>query len=204
MKLSVKISELNYGDLAVAAMPILGEKVQMDTAVGKILTAVTQLPQEMIRQVFDMIPQSDKNEIVALLGLENKERLLDFCTHMLNKSEFNMTLRDISVTKDLEIMIWIKEIDYHSLVKKSLPMVKEKMIDYVSSLGWVGKIMALKIYHGSADIVCEMLDKFSQDWKDSIVENLVNQNQEKLMVLVEEMAQKSGVGLKLESLRVER
>lgn len=204
MKLTAKISELNYGDAAVAAMPILGKTARNDTAVGKILTAITQLPQEMIRQVFDSIPQVDKNEIIAMLASENQERLVRFCRHMLNNNGFDMTLQEISISKDLEITIWIDEINYHSLVKKFLPMVKEKMADYVLGHGWVGKRMAPKIMNGSADLVCEIFDKFPQDAKNRIVENIFNQNQKKLMAFFENTAQKSGIELKLESLRMER
>jgi len=66
MKLCAKIRELNYGDVTVKVMPLLGNAAQNHTGtVGKTVAAISLLPEELIHNVFDAIPTEQKNEVVT-------------------------------------------------------------------------------------------------------------------------------------------
>ena len=48
MKLTIQLDELNYGDVAVKAMPILRQTAQkQNNAVGKTIAAISQLPVDL-------------------------------------------------------------------------------------------------------------------------------------------------------------
>ena len=69
MKLTINLNEINYGDVAVKMMPLLGkEEMYFSEAVGKTLNAIAALPENLIREIFEVIPAEQKNEIVVALA----------------------------------------------------------------------------------------------------------------------------------------
>lgn len=75
MKLTIKIREINYGDVAVKALPLLGSAAQnYGSAVEKTIAAVSMLPEELIHSIFDAIPTEQKNDLVSAFVMEYGEK----------------------------------------------------------------------------------------------------------------------------------
>ena len=78
MKIKINIEELNYGDVSAQAMPIIRSHIeQADDAKSAVLLAATQLPDQLVHQIFDAISKQQKNRIVSLLAEENQQALLN-------------------------------------------------------------------------------------------------------------------------------
>lgn len=200
MKLSVRIGEINYGDVAVKAMPMLGSAAQNYAgAVGKTIEVISQLPEELIHSLFDAIPTEQKDEIVTAFVMEYEEKILGAINKMSEEYMLGVTLSDFSVDKDLELAAAIDRIDYPCIVDRFLPMVKEKLL----SMGNMIALLRPVIEKASADQICGLLDRFVGSKKDELLATLINQNQQTLISVIEDAAGKQNVQLKLDSIFVQ-
>ena len=130
MKITMKIQHIRYGDVAVQALPVLAEKLPAeDTAMNKLLRAITHLPEDVVYSLFDAISQQEKNEIVSLLVQENKEKILAYATQFLQEQQIGLTLQNLAVTSDLAVELDVLDIDYGSLVQKLLPLIQDKLFE---------------------------------------------------------------------------
>lgn len=200
MKLRVQIAEINYGDVAVKAMPLLRRAAQnYDGAVGKTIEAISQLPEELIHSIFDAIPAGQKNKIVTAFVMEYQEKVLGAVNKMAEEYRLGVTLSDLAVDKNLELAATIDRVDYLCLVDRFLPMVKEKLL----AMGGMVALLRPVIEKASADQICGLLDRFVGDKKDELLAALINQNQETLISVIEDAAGKQNVHLKTNSIFVQ-
>lgn len=201
MELQIKISRINYGEVAVKALPLLRAKIRDDgSAVAKILLAITQLPPEMICGIFDAMPQEQKDEIVALLAAENKEKLLKLAMAVAEKNGIRITVEDVTVSKELQIGVFVRQIDYAGLVVRFLPLVKDKL---KALEGSEMKILT-KLADASSELACEFLKLIPREYQDKIAVFLLNQCREQILEMIVGTFQKNGIEIEIEDFVAEQ
>ena len=199
MKINIRVRELNYGDLAVLAMPVLHRAASRRTgAAAMMLEAWTQLPDHMIRSISETIPEETKREILVESAAESRGRLTEYVNALLAKHRMGITVSEIILNRQLEITAKVKEIDYPCLVEKYLPEVREKLLE----LGGMVKLLHPVIRKASAQELCSLLDRFCSSQKEFLLPSLINQNQKVLISRMETLAQNQGIRLKIESVSV--
>ncbi len=197
MKITMKIQDIHYGDVAVQALPLLVEKRPTeDTAMNKLLRAIAHLPEDVVYSLFDAIPQQEKNEIVSLLVQENKEKILAYATQFLQEQRIGLTIQNLAVASDLALELDILDIDYGSLVQKLLPLIQDKLAEEHDNMANIlGKIPA-----GSSNILLGFLP---QKAKNDIAAYLINKGQDQILRFAMQAAANRNIRLELADLNVE-
>lgn len=199
MKIIIRIQELNYGDLAVRAMPVLNRAAgRRSGAAAMTLEALTQLPDHMIRSISEAIPEETNRNILVEFAAESRVRLTEYVNALLKEHRMGITISDITLDHQMEITAPVMKIDYPRLVETFLPEVREKLL----GLGGMVKLLHPVIRKASAQELCSLLDRFCGSKKDSMLASLVNQNQKALIFRMETLAAKQGIRLKIQSVSV--
>lgn len=200
MKLTIKMEEIDYGDAAIKAIPMLEQTVKMRSgAVEKTVAAIAMLPENMIRDIFDAIPPKQKNEILAAFAMEQKERILHALNDLLHRQKLGLTLADCSVDPDLTVMAEVSQIDYLCITERFLPLIREKLL----GMGGMAAMLRPVISRASAEQVYELVERFVGSGKDAFVASLINQNQRILISAMEDAAEKQGVRMKIHAVAAE-
>lgn len=196
MKITMKIQDIHYGDVAVQALPLLVEKRPTeDTAMNKLLRAIAHLPEDVVYSLFDAIPQQEKNEIVSLLVQENKEKILAYATQFLQEQRIGLTIQNLAVASDLALELDILDIDYGSLVQKLLPLIQDKLAEEHDNMANIlGKIPA-----GSSNILLGFLP---QKAKNDIAAYLINKGQDQILRFAMQATANRNIRLELADLNV--
>lgn len=137
MKIAMKIQDICYEDVAVLALPSLEHRLpRNDTALSKLLRAIARLPVDVVHSLFDAIPQQEKNDMVSLLVLENKDRLQYYAENLLHAEGVRIRVLDLQVTKELQVMWELSEVNYAALTRKFPPLIqgKETMYDGIAAV----------------------------------------------------------------------
>ena len=196
MKLTMKLDEINYGDVAVRAIPLLAKSVDAFGAVEMIVAAVSTY---LLRSVFDAIPEARKNEIIAQLALEHKDRILRTVNELSEKYKIGVNLKNLTVDRDLTVVAEIGRIDYTCIVGHFLPVIREKLL----ALGGMAAILLRPvIQNANAEQIVGLMDRFVSN-KDDFFASIINQNQERLIGAIEDVAQKQNIRMKIHSVFVE-
>ena len=195
MKIKTNITEIHYGDVAVKALPLLSSRMQQESAIAHILAALAHLSEQTIYQIFDEIPQQDKNQIVSLLCKENRDRILTVCNQFLKRKGSFFVLTDIQADEQLSVCAEAGEIDYTGLIRTFLPIAQE----HLASSSDAAAALLQKLPLNNADVFLRLIPQAS---KDAMAAFLLNANQEKLCALAERAAGEYGVCLSIENLNV--
>lgn len=99
----------------------------------------------------------------------------------------------------MEIKIKIENIDYADLAVALMPLIRGKLQE---KPGAVAKILA-GLTSLPEGLIRTTLGALPQDTKDEIAAMLINENQEKLIAMIQNYAKENGVSLTIGSLRVE-
>lgn len=197
MKITMKIQDIRYGDVAVQALPVLAEKLPPeDTAMNKLFRAVAHLPEDVVYSLFDAISQQEKNEIVSLLVQENKETILAYTTQFLQEQRIDLTLQNLAVTPDLAVELDVLDIDYGSLVQKLLPLIQDKLAENHDNMANILR----KIPVSSPNIILGFLP---QKAKDDVAAYLINKSQDQILRFAMWAAANRNIRLELADLIVE-
>lgn len=196
MEIKMKIDRIDYGDAAVSVLGLLNQNAQhRDGAVSKLLSAMAQLPPELIVGLFDAIPTEQKNDIAASFMQEHKAHLLSLVNDLAQKNRIGLSVSDFSMNRHLEIVAEVDSIDYPCLVDKFLPLVKKNLL----ARGGMVTLLRPMIEKASADQICDLLDRFVGSNTDGFMATLINQNQNKLAELIEDTAAKQHIRLNISS-----
>lgn len=195
MKIKTNITEIHYGDVAVKALPLLSARMPQESAIAHILAALAHLSEQTIYQIFEEIPEQNKNQIVSLLCRENQNRILTVCNQFLKRKGAFLVLTDIQVDEQLDICVEVGEIDYTGLIRTFLPMARERL----ASSSDAAAALLQKLPLNNADVFLRLIPQAS---KDAMAAYLLNANQEKLCALAERAAGEYGVCLSIENLNV--
>ena len=195
MKIKTNITEIHYGDVAVKALPLLSARMPQESAIAHILAALAHLSEQTIYQIFEEIPEQNKNQIVSLLCRENQNRILTVCNQFLKRKGAFLVLTDIQVDEQLDICVEVGEIDYTGLIRTFLPMARDRL----ASSSDAAAALLQKLPLNNADVFLRLIPQAS---KDAMAAYLLNANQEKLCALAERAAGEYGVCLSIENLNV--
>ena len=195
MKITMNLARIYYSDVAVKAIPVLAARMQQESAIAHILTALAQLSEQTIHQIIDEIPEQDKNQIVSLLCRENRDRILTVCNQFLKRKGAFLMLTNIQVDEQLDVCVEVGEIDYTGLIRTFLPMARERLAS--SSDAAAAPLPKLPLNNAAV-----FLRLMPQALKDAMAAYLLNANQEKLCALAERAAGEYGVCLSIENLNV--
>lgn len=200
MKLTVKFSEINYGDAAVKAMPLLAQAAANQCGtIRETVEAFSQLPEPLIYQIFDTIPVAQKNSILASFAADYRTKILDTINKTSQEHSIGVLLSDFSMSLDMELTAQIRQLDYFSIVDRFLPMIREKLL----SMGGMTVVLRPLIKSATAEQICGLMDRILGDNKDSFVASLLDQNQKILIDLIEDAAKKQKIRLRITSLSVQ-
>lgn len=153
MKLTIKLDSIDYGDVAVKLIPMLGQS-RKDGSVGLVLDALSALPEDLIRKVFDAIPQQRKDEIVAAFAMEKKDTLLGMLNDMSREQDLGITLENYRMDSELNIVVDVEKIDYLRMTERFLPMLREKLL----TLRTIPSFLKPAIQNATAEQLLKLLD----------------------------------------------
>ena len=200
MTLRIQIKEIDFCNVILKAMPALQENAPDDgSAISKIISVVTQLPQEVIQTMLEAVSQEDKCEIVALLVRDNKEKLHQTLSQLLKKNEIDVALDEVSLSNDLALNIGVSNLNYAALAAKYLPFVRDGLI--------IGENPAMEMLHAVLKLpgilLYGALAKIPQDKKDEAVAYLINKNKDRIIAKLEDMLANQDIHIRLGDLKVE-
>lgn len=199
MKIKVNIEELNYGDVAVQAMPIIRSHIeQTDDAMSAILLAVTQLPDPLVHQIFDTVSEQQKNLIVSLLVEENQQTILNGIAAFLDKNQIGVKIGQLCVTEQLEVLLEVTDIDYVGLIQRFLPLIGERLESGVGVAGLLSRLAG-----GGIHSVQTILGFIPQDGKDNLAAYLINLNQQLIAGWIMSEMQNKHIQLKIKEIVAE-
>ena len=170
MKIKTNITEIHYGDVAVKALPLLSARMPQESAIAHILAALAHLSEQTIYQIFEEIPEQNKNQIVSLLCRENQNRILTVCNQFLKRKGAFLVLTDIQVDEQLDICVEVGEIDYTGLIRTFLPMARERL----ASSSDAAAALLQKLPLNNAAVFLRLMPQAS---KDAMAAYLLNANQ---------------------------
>lgn len=200
MKLTIKLDEINYGDVAVRTIPLLKHSAgNIHGSIGRMAVAITNLPENLIRDIFDTIPTYEKNEILAGFAVEHKGRILNTFNNLSVNYKLGLQFKDFTVDQNLTIRAEVGEIDYISIVDRFLPEIRSKLL----TMGGLVVMFRPMIQNASAVQIVGLLDRFVGDNKEVFLVSLVNQNQKKLISAIEDAADKQNIRLKISAIVLE-
>lgn len=200
MKLTIKLDGINYGDVAVKLMPLLAQSAgSFCGAVWKTVSAIANLPDNLIRDIFDAIPENEKNGIIAAYAMEYKDRILSKLNNLSMHHNLGLKLADCLIDQDLNIMAEVSEIDYIAIVDRFLPAIRDKLL---SMSGLVAMFRPM-IQNASAEQIMGLLDRFAGENKEAFLASLINQNQHNLISTIEDAAEKQNIHVKINSIILE-
>ena len=200
MKLKIRVQEINYGDVAVKAMPLLGERVKnRSDAIGEVLAAFCDLPEDLIQEMFNAIPKEKKNGIVASLSEEYRGKILYFLNRLSAENGIGVQLKDFTVSRALEMEAEIAEIDYLTVTKNFLPVIRKKLME----MGGITVVLRPVIANAPAERIVGLVDRISGGHKDAFLASLINRNPKTLISGIESAAEKQNIRLKIASVFVE-
>lgn len=199
MKIKVNIEELNYGDVAVQAMPIIRSHIeQTDDAMSAILLAVTQLPDPLVHQIFDTVSEQQKNLIVSLLVEENQQTILNGIAAFLDKNQIGVKIGQLCVTEQLEVLLDVKDIDYVGLIQRFLPLVSQRLEQGEGASGLLSRLTGAGVHS-----VRTILGFIPQDGKDNLAAYLINSNQQLIAGWIMSEMQNKHIQLKIKEIVAE-
>ena len=200
MKLTIKLDEINYGDVAAKVVPLTAKMKKVDSiAVGMLMDSIAFLPENLIRDIFEAIPTEEKNEIIAEFAIENKARILSRMNALLAQHKLGLKLDDCSFDRNLNITAEVSEIDYISIADRFLPAIRSRLL----TMGGLAAVFWPMIQNSSAEQIVGLLNRFVGDNKEAFLISLLNQNQQTLIFAIEDTAQKQNIRLKINSVVLE-
>lgn len=200
MKLTININEINYGDVAVKVMPVLAQSAgSLHGAVGKTVTAIANLPENLIRDIFDAIPDNEKNEIIAAYAMEYKDRILTMLNNLSMHYNLGLKLAECLIDQDMNIVAEVSEIEYTAIVDRFLPAIRDKLL----GMGGLVAVFRPMIQNASAEQIVGLLSRFVGDNKEVFLASLINQNQQYLIPAIEDAARKQNIRVRINSINLE-
>lgn len=210
MQIKIKISRISYSDIAVAAHPYARQNTaQWGEAIASVIAALTGRPQEeicrqldtltaeQVRELVDTIPAETIQKALSNIVTDHSGKIVNMINALSANEKLGITVSSISLSADLTARMDVSRIDYPVVVEKFLPGLKKSLL----SAGGVPSLLRPMIGKASAEQICALLDRLPGD-KDSLLAALINQNQQRLISKIQEIAEGVGVRLAVESLEM--
>ena len=200
MKLSIKMDELNYGDVFIKLARFLAVVPgEYSGPYGKKVSEMTELPSFQIRNLCSALSDEEKAELLSGFASECKESLLQIVNSELKRQQINVTATDFTIDRDLNVTAQCSQLDYPNLVGKFLPAVRKRLL----KTGGAAALLRPVIEKASAEQICGLMDRFLGNNKDAFLASMINQNQRKIISLIEKIAEKEHLRLTVASVQAE-
>lgn len=200
MQITIKIEEINYGDVAVRVLPLLhGKAAKMGGAFGKTVYAMSNLPDSLVREMMDAISMREKNEILAAYATEYSDKVLQMLNGLSQNNGIGVMLSDCSMDADLVIRAEVAYIDYPVIVERFLGVIRERLM----SMGGAALLLRPMIQGASAVQICNLMDRILGSRKEVFLCSLLNQNQQTLISAIEDAVRQQNIRLEIGSVAVE-
>jgi len=198
MIIKAKIGELNYGDICMLALRKLGSKAAGDeNAVGRLMRAVSALPENCVRPVIETLGEEELNGILSMAVTERKSDILDLGEKLLSSKGVGIELADISLSRELEAELKLGRIDYDGII--ALLLKKDEGTE--ASDRESGKL--LKMLKGApGQSLGKLLSLMSAEKKDKLLVYLVNRNKNKIIGMANAKAAELGLRISVEALEL--
>lgn len=97
MKITLEISELDYGALIAALLPMVHEKIEKEenSVANKILLKLTSLSPTIAKKMVNLLPKETQNEIVVLLINKNRDKILDLVSKKAREKEIALQITNL-------------------------------------------------------------------------------------------------------------
>lgn len=99
MKITLEVSELDYGSVVAALLPTVHERLEKeDGSVGnKILSKLTALSPSIAKKMVNLLPKETQNEIAVLLINKNKDRIIELAANLASEKDISVQISDLDV-----------------------------------------------------------------------------------------------------------
>ncbi len=196
MNVYIELVEIHYADVAVKLLPHLRPS---GSAAGLLTEAVSKLPEQVIRTVFDAIPLEKQDEIAAAFLSEHREELCRWATGFLKEQGIGVEIKDVTLSQNLELILQLGDIDYVSLVQTFFAS-QEKDLAAQEPLDRV--LASLRMLPGF--LLTKAVAAMSQERRDEILAALVNRVGDQLLSKLMELARQQNIHLTLKNIRIIR
>lgn len=201
MLFTIQLDHLDHADAVRKAIPLLEETVRPhSTAVSRTIAVFGRLPEELFRQVFDAIPDPEKNGIIADFICEYGPALTAEINRLCAQHRFGVTLSDLFMAQELQLNAQVESIDYLCIAEQLLPVLRQALLNHGGTASFLLRPLILS---ATAAQICTLLDRILGAGKDAFLVNLLNQNQHLLIPLIEKAAAEQGVRLSIRSLSMQ-
>ncbi|MBE6657840.1 MAG: hypothetical protein E7604_05275 [Ruminococcaceae bacterium] len=97
MKLTLELTDIDYGALVEFALPLLqGKLAQSDSTAAQMLAKIAQMPPSIAAGMIDFLPQDTKNELAVMLVNQNKDRIIKAVTEYAEKKGLSFRIDSFS------------------------------------------------------------------------------------------------------------
>ncbi len=98
MKISLEISEIDYGALVELFLPMVHDKLAEKDGVGvTILAKIAGLPPAFAGKMIDVLPQETKDEIAVMLVNKNKQKIIETVIAYAERNGLSFHIDDFDV-----------------------------------------------------------------------------------------------------------
>lgn len=98
MKITLELTDIDYGALVEFALPLLrGKLAESDSAASQVLARIAQMPPSIAAGMIDFLPQDTKDELAVMLVNQNRDRLITAVTEYAEKKGLSFCTSSCSV-----------------------------------------------------------------------------------------------------------
>lgn len=101
IKIEVNLEEIDYSSLVKGLLPkilqSMSEKDDKQGSLGKILVDMKEAPGQMIEAALDVLPQSDKDELITKIFGVYKDDIIDIINQKITEQQITAVVSDVGV-----------------------------------------------------------------------------------------------------------
>lgn len=188
-------AQVNATDLAVL-MPML--KFPTDTSVGKLLKAVSNVPQNQLFGFLSVFSQETILDILSTAAADYESKLLPELEKIAKSHGAPMGITGLSISKEGCICLQIGKIDYPAIVCNYYPLILKGGASIVAENPMLRNMFNMLSLSLKAGLT--VLSRIPTKTLDNLVAMVINRNADKLLEKLNSMLAKKNFSLRLGNL----
>lgn len=191
-------AQVSATDLAVL-LPML--KFPADTSAGKLLQAVSNVPQNQLLGFLRAFSQEAILDILSTAAADHESKLLPELEKIAKSHGVPMEITGMSISKEGRICLQIGKIDYPTIVSNYHPLILKGEVSIVAEnliLRNLFNMLSLSLKAGLT-----VLSRIPIKTLDNLVEVVINRNADKLSEKLNDILAKKNFSLRLSNLQAE-
>lgn len=98
MKITLELSNIDYGALTELLLPFAREKIgHKEGTAAAVLAKIASVPPSVAAKMVDLLPQETKDELVVLLVNKNKEKIISALSSYAADKGLGFNIRELEV-----------------------------------------------------------------------------------------------------------